>query len=141
MTKGWSEQNAGTLGELSAKVDYLIAESIKVGEAIYGNGDPSKGMSSRMERMELNLTNASDVCTANAKSLGELAKSVHTLTTSVDAHHKSVHLANLLKDFKFWGLLISGIAILVVVVHDVFSLPGSPSLAESIWKMITGFFL
>lgn len=138
--RNWSAHNAKTLGELSAQVNFLVDGQVKLGEAIYGNGDPTKGMSSRMERIEASLVNASSLCEANSSSLATLTADVRALTAAVDAHQKSVHLATLLRSFKFWGLFIAGMAVLVIVVHDVFA-TGTGSASQAIWEFLKGLFL
>lgn len=90
------------------KNETLLLESISdrlqgVHDALYGNGDPAHSMMARQVRMEEQLTAAACAARSAADKASAVAGDVHKIASSVDAHHKSVHLAELLKSAKFWG--------------------------------------
>jgi hypothetical protein len=87
----------------------------KVVAAIYeGNGQAS--LMDRTARIEVNVATMLEASTGRDASISRMSTAITNLTTSVDEHHKTLHLVNLLKDKKFWGYALTAFVAVTIVV-------------------------
>jgi hypothetical protein len=100
-------------------------------ELFLGNGHES--VLARVTRSEEQYKNVLDLSENSEKKLDKLINAVTDLNTSVQIHHKSTHLSQLLTSFKFWtALLLSFIILHTIstyvpnVLNIVLTLFGSP---------------
>jgi hypothetical protein len=101
----------------------LISDRVsEIHDAVFGNGSPSQSIIASIVRVEAATEALTKIADKNASGIGALTANVQALTTSVDAHHKTTHLAALLGSLKFWGyalLVFVGVNLLIDVGHPL----------------------
>lgn len=112
--------DAATVSLLINKLETIDSRIEQVHEAVYGNGDPGKGMLASQVRQEAAMKIAAEQATAAAAKAEELSDKLVELAGSVDRHHKSLHLASLVKSPKFFGALL----LIAFVGHEFIEIGG-----------------
>ena len=107
-----------------------IQESLQhVSDAIYGNG--TEGLRTLTAGNSQSIEEIKKMITSLTTSIGNLTQAVSDLTISVDRHHHSLHMEDIIKKPAFWIILILGLGAL----HSVYTY--SPGFFISI---INGLF-
>jgi hypothetical protein len=88
------------------KLEAIDSKVEQVHGALYGNGDPHKGIIAIQAKMDAKLDVAASACDTNAEAVSHLSKGIGELGLSVKEHHKQTHMADYIKKPKTWGYIL-----------------------------------